>query len=224
MNIDKLMESGLTNLIKGISQPLATAEIMMIFAFTGCMCLIIYGAYRLAHTRITYEGKFAVTLVVIAFVSTILMVLVQSNLALSLGMLGSLSIVRFRTNIKDPRDIGFVIWSMAIGIAAATQNYLIGTIGSLLLAVVMIVTKKNETEMKRMLLIVRGSNADIEVIQAIVSRHEGCTVKAKNILKDSFELVYEVNVRDSESNGIIEKIFQVEGIDSVNLLSQKGTI
>ena len=224
MNVNKLMESGLTNLLNGINHPLSTAEIMSILVFTGAMTLIIYVAYRLAHTRITYEGKFAVTLVVIAFVSTILMVLVQSNLALSLGMLGSLSIVRFRTNIKDPRDIGFVIWSMAIGIAAATQNYLIGCIGSLLLAVVMIVTKKSETEMKRMMLVIRGSKADINVIQNIVSCHEGCTVKAKNVLKDSFELVYEINVRDSEGNGIIEKIFQLDGIDSVNLLSQKATI
>ena len=224
MNINQLLESGLTNLINGINNPLSTTEMLMILAFTGIMSLLIFGAYKMAHTRITYEGKFAVTLVVIAFVSTILMALVQSNLALSLGMLGSLSIVRFRTNIKDPRDIGFVIWSMAIGIASATQNYLIGCVGSLLLALVMIVTKKSETRMKRMLLIVRGSNADIDVIQAIVTRYEGCTVKAKNVLKDSFELVYEVNMKDSESNGIIKRIFQMEGIDSVNLLSQKETI
>lgn len=81
-----------------------------------------------------------------AIMSTILMDLIQSNLALSLGMLGSLSIVRFRTNIKDPRDIGFIFWAMAIGIASATQSYLIGIIGSVVLGAVMIITKNVEKQ------------------------------------------------------------------------------
>lgn len=220
MNTNNLIELGMNNLLNGISHQLTTSEMAIILMFTGIMSLIVYIAYRNAHNKASYKGEFAVTLVVIAFVSTILMVLVQSNLALSLGMLGSLSIVRFRTNIKDPRDIGFVIWSMSIGIATATQNYLIGCVGSLLLATVMIGTRNSETKVRKMLLIIRGSDTDLETIQAIVSQEEGCIVKAKNILRDSFELVYEINVRDKDSNDVIDKIFQLEGIDSVNLLAQ----
>lgn len=224
MNINKLFETAMNGLLSETSHKMATSEMTMILIFAGVMSLIIYIAYKNAHNRATYQGKFAVTLIVIAFVSTILMVLVQSNLALSLGMLGALSIVRFRTNTKDPRDIGFVIWSMSAGIAAATQSYLIGIVGSLLLATVMIGTRRSETEIRKMLLIVRGSNVDLETIQNIVSQVEGCTVKAKNILRDSFELVYEVNVRDKDGNDIIDKIFQLEGIDSVNLLAQNTTM
>lgn len=106
------------------------------------LSMILYGAYRLANTKESYQPQFAVTLVTMALISTVLMDLIQSNLALSLGMLGSLSIVRFRTNIKDTRDIGFIFWSMAIGLAAATQSYFIGAAGSLMLACVMIGTKK----------------------------------------------------------------------------------
>ena len=90
------------------------------------LSMILYGAYRLANTKESYQPQFAVTLVTMALISAVLMDLIQSNLALSLGMLGSLSIVRFRTNIKDTRDIGFIFWSMAIGLAAATQSYFIG--------------------------------------------------------------------------------------------------
>ena len=86
---------------------------------------IMWGAYRLANGAESYQPQFAATLIALALISTILMDLIQSNLALSLGMLGSLSIVRFRINIKDPRDIGFIFWAMAIGIASATQSYLI---------------------------------------------------------------------------------------------------
>ena len=121
-----------------------------------------------------------------AIMSTILMDLIQSNLALSLGMLGSLSIVRFRTNIKDPRDIGFIFWAMAIGIASATQSYLIGIIGSVVLGAVMIITKKRGEAERQFLLVIRGSNTDLDGIQNVVKI---CTrtniVKAKNILSDS---------------------------------------
>lgn len=187
------------------------------------LSVILYGAYRLANTKESYQPQFAVTLVTMALISTVLMDLIQSNLALSLGMLGSLSIVRFRTNIKDTRDIGFIFWSMAIGIASATQSYLIGCIGSVVLAVVMFMTKNTGTENQHLLLVVRGSNTDLDQIQKIVGYHTNSNlVKAKNILADSFELVYEVEIPETNSNKVIETIFELGGIDSVNLLAQNA--
>lgn len=166
---------------------------------------------------------FAATLVALAIISTILMDLIQTNIALSLGMIGSLSIVRFRTNIRDPRDIGFIFWSMAIGIASATQSYLIGCIGSVVLAAVMFMTKNTGTENQHLLLVVRGSNTDLDQIQKIVGYHTNSNlVKAKNILADSFELVYEVEIPETNSNKVIETIFELGGIDSVNLLAQNA--
>ena len=178
-------------------------------------------AYRFANTKASFQPKFAVTLVTLALISVVLMELIQSNLALSRGMLGSLSIVRFRTNIRDPRDIGFIFWSMAIGIAAATQNYFIGTAGSIVLAVVMVGSRYKEERNYPMLLVVRGSNADLDKIQGIIQgTTDSSTVKAKNILSDSFEVVYEVQCDRKKENKIIEEIFELGGIDSVNLLAQ----
>ncbi len=184
---------------------------------------VLWVTYRLSNTKQSYQPKFAATLVALAVISAILMDLIQTNLALSLGMIGSLSIVRFRTNIQDPRDIGFIFWSMAIGIASATQSYLIGCIGSVILAVVMFVTKNNGTEDRHLLLVVRGSNTDLDLIQEIVGYHtKSSLVKAKNILSDSFELVYEVELPEKNGNKIIETIFELGGIDSVNLLAQNA--
>lgn len=183
--------------------------------------VILWGTYRLANTKQSYQAKFAATLVALAIISTILMDLIQTNLALSLGMIGSLSIVRFRTNIHDPRDIGYIFWAMAIGIASATQSYLIGCIGSAVLAAVMLVTKKSGMENQHLLLVVRGSNTDLDQIQEIVGNHTNSNVaKAKNILADSFELVYEVELPEKNGNKVIETIFELGGIDSVNLLAQ----
>ena len=183
---------------------------------------ILWVTYRLSNTKQSYQPKFAATLVALAIISTILD-LIQTNIALSLGMIGSLSIVRFRTNIRDPRDIGFIFWSMAIGIASATQSYLIGCIGSVVLAVVMFMTKNTGTENQHLLLVVRGSNTDLDQIQKIVGYHTNSNlVKAKNILADSFELVYEVEIPETNSNKVIETIFELGGIDSVNLLAQNA--
>lgn len=212
INMDQLLNAITTK--PDTSVILISMGTALIFAF------IMWAAYRISHTGLTYEPKFGITLVTLAFVSTILMDLIQSNLALSLGMLGSLSIVRFRTNIKDPRDIGFIFWSMAIGIAAATQSYIIGIIGSIILAVVMIFTKKRGECNNSMLLVVRGSNTDLDSIQNIVDKIQGnSSVKAKNVLVDSFELVYEVRIPQREENNMINEIFQLGGIDSVNLLN-----
>ncbi|MCQ4637918.1 DUF4956 domain-containing protein [Anaerovorax odorimutans] len=184
--------------------------------FAGILC----AAYRLANTKMNVRPQFAVTLVVLAFVSTILMSLIRSNLALSLGMLGALSIVRFRTNIRDPRDIGFIFWSMAIGIAAATESYAIGFIGCFVLSAVMIATKNKAGLSPSMLLVIRGSDTDLQQIQDVMERAPGCSrVKAKNVLAESFELVYEVQLPQEEENGMIHEIFELGGIDSVNLLA-----
>lgn len=185
--------------------------------------MLLWATYRLANTAQTYQPKFAATLVTLAIISTILMDLIQTNIALSLGMIGSLSIVRFRTNIRDPRDIGFIFWSMAIGIASATQSYLIGCVGSIVLAGVMIFTKHRGEDIRHLLIVVRGSNTDLDRIQEIVgSSTRSNLVKAKNILSDSFELVYEVEIPEENGNRVIENIFELGGIDSVNLLAQNA--
>ena len=213
--MNQLFEEKMDQLLGAVAKDIGTSKIMITLGMAALFAAILWIAYRFAHTRDSYEPKFAVTLIVLSFVSTILMDLIQTNLALSLGMLGSLSIARFRTNIKDPRDIGFIIWSMA-----ATESLLIGLVGSVILAAVMILTKGSGERTNQMLLIVRGSDVDLNRIQAIVDHMEGTnTIKAKNILSDSFELVYEVNVSDAESNDVIDNIFELGGIDSVNLLA-----
>ena len=183
---------------------------------------IMWLAYRLANNEHTYQPRFAATLVALAIVSTILMDLIRSNLALSLGMLGSLSIVRFRTNIHDPRDIGFVFWSMAIGLSAATECYTIGFAGSVIMAAFMVITARRGNTPSDMMLVVRGSETDISGIGDVVKK--GCIrsmVKAKNVLSDSYEIVYQVSIPETNSDELIHNLFSLGGVDSVNLLAER---
>ena len=208
------------NMINRKPEPMT---ILISLAAALLLSMILYGAYGLANTKESYQPQFAVTLVTMALISAVLMDLIQSNLALSLGMLGSLSIVRFRTNIKDTRDIGFIFWSMAIGLAAATQSYFIGAAGSLILACVMIGTKKRAAKQAAMLMVIRGSHTDLDKMQELVKEQtESVKIRAKNILAESFEIVYEVQLHEERGNQIIEAIFGMGGIDSVNLLAQNS--
>lgn len=198
----------------------STTQIVLSLAVSLGLALVMWFVYRKANTAATYQPRFAVTLISLALLSTILMDLIQSNLALSLGMLGSLSIVRFRTNIKDPRDIGFIFWAMSIGLAASTGSYVIGLVGSIVVGVCMIVTARRGNPDSEMLLVVRGGQTDLDSVGKIVV--DDCTqsrVKAKNIMADSFELVYEVKLPMQNSNPMIQKLFNLQGIDTVNLLA-----
>ena len=183
--------------------------------------LIMYFAYRLSRDKSEYKTNFAVTLISLALLSTVLMDLVQSNIALSLGMLGSLSIARFRIDLKDPRDIGFIFWAMAIGLAASTKTYIIALAGSAVLALCMILSGRLGAKAREMLLVVRGSRTDLDSIGSLIDKD--CfrsRVKAKNIMSDSFELVYEVSISARNSNGLIGRLFNLGGIDTVNLLAE----
>lgn len=221
--MNQQLEKTMNALINAIEMKPSGMMIWISLVVSLLFAAILWVTYRLSNTKQSYQPKFAATLVALAIISTILMDLIQTNIALSLGMIGSLSIVRFRTNIRDPRDIGYIFWSMAIGIASATQSYLIGCIGSGVLAIVMYMTRNNGSEEQHLLLVVRGSNTDLDQIQDIIGYHtKSNLVKAKNILSDSFELVYEVEIQEKNGNKVIETIFELGGIDSVNLLAQNA--
>ena len=198
-----------------------TSEIIVSLIAALALSLIIWFTYKKSNTKASYRSEFAVTLISLSLLSTILMDLIQSNLALSLGMLGSLSIVRFRTNIKDPRDIGFIFWSMATGLAASTGNYITGLVGSIVVSACIIASGKNTKLSSDMLLVVRGSCTDPEKISEIIE--SDCIrnqIQAKNIMSDSFELVYNICIHPESSNTLIKKLFTLNGIDTVNILAE----
>ncbi|GAA0067078.1 TPA: DUF4956 domain-containing protein [Clostridium perfringens] len=206
----------LTSLIQHAKNPnviLKTIFISLIFS------TIIYFTYKASYDTLNYNKKFNTTLIMITFITTVLMELVQINLAVSLGMLGSLSLVRFRTNVKDTRDIGFIFWSIFAGLASATGAIFLCGVSSIILAILMITTSKLRLKDNKLLLVIRGQNVNLNNIEEIFSKEKIKTnIKAKNILSDSFELVYEINTSKSKENLLIDNLINFKGIDSVNLL------
>ena len=151
--------------------------------------------------------------------------LVQSNVALSVGIMGSLSIVRFRTNAKDPRDLGFVFWAMGIGLASATANWSIGILGSILMSAFVIFSSQTRTDADAMLVIIRGSKANVPLISDTVHRSiNTARLKAQNLLEGSFEVVYEIKAESDVQQNLLKEIMTIEGVDSVNMLAPSAEV
>lgn len=201
-------------------QALGVPHILEVLSVAMLLSAILYVTYILSYTALNYNKKFNITLVMMSIITTVLMSSVQTNMMLSIGMLGALSVVRFRTNVKDTRDIGFIFWALSIGITSASGNYFIGALSSIIISVLMIITSKESKNSNSLLLVVRGENVDIDIIQDIIrTNNTTYKVKAKNMLRDSFELVYELKTSKDEDNKIIDRLLKIRGIDSVNVLA-----
>ncbi len=199
----------------------STPEMMFIISlgFTLLISLLMAVTYRLSHNALSYNRKFNIALVMLAFISTVLLDLVQSNPLFSLGVLGSLSICRIRMNTKDPRDLGFVFWALSIGIASATGAYFAGTMCAVVLFILLTVTGKRLKRSNSCMVVVRGENPQIESVQKVFHQIHGVSVQSKNIFEDTFELVYELHVKEKEEERLLKRLNTLEGIHGVNILA-----
>ena len=145
-----------------VKMPIQTVLIVLFIAFLVAM--IIYFTYKNTYSGVMYNPRFNVSLIMITMVTTIVMVVIGSNISVSLGMVGALSIIRFRTAVKDPRDTAFIFWCVVSGLACGTQNYTIVLAGSLVICLILFGFKKAITKDCKFTLIIKGKNIDIKYI------------------------------------------------------------
>ena len=159
----------------------------------------------------------------LALLSTVLLALIQNNPLLSLGVLGSLSICRIRTNTRDPRDLGFVFWALAIGISSAVGAFTAGIASSVIMGTVLIVFHKMEKGPDHQMMVVRGEKPQLELVQNLLHQ-AGATVQSKNVFADTFELVYELQMKEAEEERLLNRISNLEGIRGVNVLAPETKV
>lgn len=197
--------------------PIQTILIVLIVAFI--LAMIVYFTYKYTYNGVLYNPRFNLSLVVIILVTTIVMVVIGSNISVSLGMVGALSIVRFRTAVKDPRDTAFIFWGIVIGLACGTQNYYIAIIGSLFICLVLFGFKKFICKDNRYVLIVRGNKLDITSIDSILKKQVECyKCKGKYINKNDVELIYDLKFKKDINDNMINTVYQINGVETVNLI------
>ena len=211
-----------------MAQQKTIEPVQLIFNMTVALVLgmVIFITYRLTYSGAAYSKKFNASLMMMTLVTTVVMTVISNNIALSLGMVGALSIIRFRTAIKDPRDTTFIFWCIAVGICCGISFYTVAAIGSLYIFAVMLILGRVHTVEKRLLLI-RAERAVEKNIESVVYLYfKKIELQAKNTTGDEVEYIYVLSNRTllqaqkNNEESIIDKLYAIEGVQMVNVIAQ----
>ena len=160
----------------------------------------------------------------LTLITTMVMIVIGSDIALSLGMVGALSIVRFRTAIKDPRDTAYIFWCVGIGLSVGTQNYTVALVGSIFLAIVLLLFSFGSFGLEnRYLIIIRGDRrCEQAVMSYLFKEFKGSQLRGKNSTHQTIEMIYQVTLKGNQQQANFQHFYQIEGVQSVNLVAQNG--
>ena len=187
--------------------------------------LIIYLTYYISSEKIAYNRKFNWSLVIMHLITVIVMMMISSNIAVSLSMVGALSIVRFRTAVKDSRDTMFIFWAMAEGLCVSSQNWRMTFTSVLFIAAVLIISSGVPGVRNKYLLIVNGEGKAIdrklfeEKLKPYVT---GFRVRTANKDADHEEMICEIRTRGEVNLDVLDALLSVPGVASVNWVAQSG--
>ena len=187
--------------------------------------MIIYFTYYITSEKVVYSRRFNWSLVIMLLITVIVMMMISSNIAISLGMVGALSIVRFRTAVKDSRDTMFIFWAMAEGLCISSQNYRMAFTTVLFVAAVLIFSSTIPGIWTRYLLIVTGGGqtVDRELFQAKL-RPFVVSQRIRTINKDGGheEMIWEIKTKGELNLDVIDELMSVPGVQSVNWVVESG--
>ena len=200
---------------------IAAASVSLLSAlFIG---LFIFFIYKKTYAGVMYSKPFNTSLVLLSVLTTFVILAVTSNVVLSLGMVGALSIVRFRTAIKEPLDLVFLFWSISVGIILGAGLYSLAFLGSAFITIILFVlTGKVDSSAPYILMLqLENENAELQATEIIKNRFGKIIVKSKSITDGQPELIYEVKVKNNETS-FMNELSAIEGVQNATLVSYNG--
>lgn len=206
---------------------MAWQQITMHILVSAVIGLFIFISYVISHKGTIYSKKFGVTLIVLTVMTGTVMTVIGNNIALSLGMVGALSIVRFRTAIKDSRDTVYIFWTIIVGICCGVGDYLVAAVGSSAIFLIMGAIRSDN----RMLLSIRAKRSRCENIESQVFRYfgSGAVLRMKNTTEENAEYIYELSRKILENvqkqhPALTDDFYNLGQIESVNIVAQSDEI
>lgn len=195
--------------------------VALVLAFA--LGLFIFLVYKKTFQGVMYSSSFGVTLIALTMITTIVILAVTSNVVLSLGMVGALSIVRFRTAIKEPLDIAFLFWSIGAGIVLAAGMIPLAVIGSVIIGVILLVFVNRKSHVNPYIVVIRCENNESEMLakQFLTSKTERCVVKSKSAQRGEIELNIEIRLKDNNTD-FVNTLADINGVQSAVLVSYNG--
>ena len=219
MTFNDIFKSSFLENINSVSIPDMAIALLLAFG----LGLFIFLVYKKTYQGVMYSSSFGVTLIALTMITTVVILAVTSNVVLSLGMVGALSIVRFRTAIKEPMDIAFLFWSIAVGIVLAAGLIPLAVFGSIFIGAVLVAFSKKKTVDSPYILVAHCENSEIEeqVRIFVKTQVKRLNLKSKSVCGGCVELNYEVRLKDDNS-AFVNQLEAMPGVSRVVLVSYNG--
>nr|WP_297705147.1 DUF4956 domain-containing protein [uncultured Butyrivibrio sp.] len=185
--------------------------------------VFIFLVYKKTYQGVMYSSSFGVTLVALTMITTLVILAVTSNVVLSLGMVGALSIVRFRAAIKEPLEIAFLFWSIGVGIVLAAGMIPLAVFGSIIIGIILLVFVNKKSYLMPYIVVVNctGHDAEVKATEFIKSKTDKFVVKSKSAQKGNLELNIEVRLKEDNTD-FVNELADMEGVNSAVLVSYNG--
>ena len=219
MSFNDIFKSDFIENVSAVS--LLDMAIALILAF--CLGLFIFMVYKKTFSGVMYSSSFGLTLIALTMITTVVILAVTSNVVLSLGMVGALSIVRFRTAIKEPLDIAFLFWSIAVGIVLAAGMIPLAVIGSVVIGMILLIfVNKNSYSNPYIVVLQCENQASEKNAKAFLEKQVNkVVVKSKTVQKGNIELNMEIRLKDDNTD-FVNALSEIEGVRSAVLVSYNG--
>lgn len=198
-------------------------DMVLALALSFAIGLFIFFVYKKCYAGVMYSATFGVTLIALTMITSLVILAVTSNVVLSLGMVGALSIVRFRTAIKEPSDIAFLFWSIAVGIVLAAGFIPLAVFGSLFIGLVLLIFSGRKNYDYPYILVVHCENSDTEkkVYDFVRQNVKKVSLKSKSVSPGCIEINYEIRLKGAETD-FINELAQIPGVSHTVMVSYNG--
>ena len=219
MTFNDIFKSGFMENVSSVSVVDMAAALLLAFG----LGMFIFFVYKKTFSGVMYSSGFGVTLIALTMITTVVILAVTSNVVLSLGMVGALSIVRFRTAIKEPLDIAFLFWSIAAGIVLAAGMLPLAVFGSLFIGIVLLVFVNRKPHLNPYIVVIgcEGHESERQALEFLKGRVQRCVVKSKTAQKGMVELNLEIRMKEDNTD-FINELAAMDGINSAVLVSYNG--
>ena len=219
MTFNDIFKSSFLENVTSVSILDMTLTLLLAFA----LGLFIYFVYKKTFSGVMYSSSFGVTLIALTMITALVILAVTSNVVLSLGMVGALSIVRFRTAIKEPLDIAFLFWSIAVGIVLAAGLIPLAVFGSAVIGIVLLVfvNKKSYTNPYIVVLQCEDHDSEVHAKEYLDQHTKKCVVKSKSAQKGMIELNLEIRLKEDNTD-FINALAEMPKVHSAVLVSYNG--
>lgn len=198
-------------------------DVVIAMLMSFAIGLFIFYVYKKTFTGVMYSASFGVSIMAMTLITTLIILAVTSNIILSLGMVGALSIVRFRTAVKEPLDIAFLFWAISAGIVIGAGLIPLGVIGSIFIGVVLLVfvSRKSSDTPYVVVLNLESDEAENSCMELIKAKTRKCLIKAKTVSKNGIELTVEVRLLDMSAR-LLNELLAINGVNNACLVSYNG--